>query len=83
MNSINKNRFTDVAARLQHQIKREKEQASNDYLSYEKLRWPHYKEVIYRRKNQSYLPTNPGQIKRMMGLVRAGPNAKDANNSNR
>ena len=51
MNSINKNRFTDVAARLQHQIKREKEQASNDYLSYEKLRWPHYKEVIYRRKN--------------------------------
>lgn len=83
MNSINKNRFTDVAARLQHQIKREKEQASNDYLSYEKLRWPHYKEVIYRRKNQSYLPTNPAQIKRMMGLVRAGPNAKDANNSNR
>ena len=77
MNSINnKNRFADVAARLQHQIKREKEQASNDYLSFEKIRWPHYKEVIYRRKNQTYLPSNPGQIKRMMGLTRAGPGAK-------
>ena len=83
MNSINKNRFTDVAARLQHQIKREKDQASNDYLSYEKIRWPHYKEVIYRRKNQTHLPTNPSQIKRMLGLVRAGPSAKDPNNSNR
>ena len=84
MNSINnKNRFGDVAARLQHQIKREKEQASNDYLSFEKIRWPHYKEVIYRRKNQTYLPSNPGQIKRMQGLTRAGPGARDPNNANR
>lgn len=54
-----KTRFTDAAARLQHTIKREKEQASNDFLSYEKIRWPHYKEVIYRRKNQTVLPSHP------------------------
>ena len=55
-NSVSKQRFTDVAARLQHQIKREKEQASNDFLSYEKLRWTHYKDIIYRRKQQVLLP---------------------------
>ena len=86
--SVNKQRFTDIAARLQQQIKREKEQASNDFLSYEKIRWPHYKDVIFRRKNQAYLPQNPNQIKRMHGLVRAAPNVNSninnrGNSSNR
>lgn len=80
--SMHKQRFGDVAARLQQQIKREKEQASNDFLSYEKIRWPHYKDVIFRRKNQTYLPQNPSQIKKMQGLVRAEkPPATNRGNS--
>jgi len=44
-------KFSDISTRLQQHIKREKETASTDFLSYEKIRWPHYKDVIFRRKN--------------------------------
>ena len=75
-------RFQDVTARLQQQIRREKEQASNDYLVYEKIRWPCYKDMVYRRKNMHHLPTNANQVKRMLGLTKAGPNPPTTNRGN-
>jgi hypothetical protein len=30
---------------------REPQPLNNDYLVYEKIRWPCYKEMVYRRKN--------------------------------
>ena len=54
--------------RLTYQIKKDKDAAVNDFLSYEKIRWPCYKDMVLRRKNQTYLPQNPSQIKKMLGL---------------
>ena len=59
--------------RLTYQIKKDKEIASNDFLSYEKIRWPCYKDMVMRRKNQAFLPTKPSEIKKMLGLTRAAP----------
>ena len=50
-NSFGKNRFQETSNRLVHLLKREKEQAQQEFLSYEKIRWPAYKELVYRRKN--------------------------------
>ena len=46
----------DILSRLTYQIKKDKEIAVNDFLSYEKIRWPCYKDMVLRRKNQTYLP---------------------------
>lgn len=74
-NSFGKNRFQETSNRLVHLLKREKEQAQQEFLSYEKIRWPAYKELVYRRKNQTYLPSNPSQIKKMLGLTKASNQA--------
>ena len=38
----------DMASRLNYQIKKDKELASNDFLNYEKTRWPCYKDMVLR-----------------------------------
>ena len=61
----------DTMTRLNYQIKKDREMASNDFLNYEKIRWPCYKDMVLKRKHQTFLPQNPIQIKKMLGLVRA------------
>ena len=58
-------------AAIQKESLKEIEAEGNDFLSYEKIRWPCYKDMVLTRKYQMYLPQNPRGIKKMLGLVRA------------
>ena len=64
-------KYKDIVSKLQFQIKREKETAQNEQIIYDKVRWPCYKEMIFRRKYQTQLPLNSTQVKRMLGLKQA------------
>lgn len=38
-------------------------------MEYDKVRWPGYKELIYRKKNQAdHLPSEANKVNRMLGL---------------
>ena len=37
-------------------------------MSYDRIRWPCYKDVIYRKKHQTFLPNDQFGVKGMLGL---------------
>lgn len=36
-------------------------------MTYDKIRYPGYKELVYRKKNQEILPSEPNKIIKMIG----------------
>ena len=45
-------------------------------LQYEKIRWPIYKDLIYRRRDLTQLPLLARQLQKMVSLKDAPPDAK-------
>jgi hypothetical protein len=37
-------------------------------MEFDKVRWPGYKELIYRKKNQEHLPGEAKAVNKMLGL---------------
>lgn len=47
---------------------KKKNDASKMAVDYDKVRYPGYKDLIYRRRNQEYLPSQVSKVTRMLGL---------------
>lgn len=43
-------------------------EAQEQYMDYDKVRWPGYKEIIYRKRNQDYLAYDTKKIERILEL---------------
>ena len=62
------NQYSHHGPKIDKSARRDKNDKSQQNLDYDKVRWPGYKELIYRKKNQEHLPNDPTKVSRMLGL---------------
>lgn len=43
-------------------------ETEQQHIEYDKVRWPGYKELIYRKRNQEHLATATNKIERILEL---------------
>ena len=62
----------DRQARMAYDmVKERREFESSDQLSYDKIRWPMYKDLIFKRRNNFTLPTQARNVAKLIGLKHA------------
>ena len=84
MNGATPNADSSALSRYKKRKEKEKD-LENMHIEYDKVRWPGYKDIIYRKRNQDHLPYDTRKIERILELgndpsIWSKRSARDPNN---